>query len=50
MPMDDKRAFNLQQELAELQVALDRKRSEVSNLAVGYRRAVEALVPSRPIH
>ena len=42
LSMDDaKRGFTLQQELDELKVELERKRSEVSNLVVGYRRAVE---------
>ena len=49
--VDEKRAFNLQQEIAELRVTLDRKRSEVSNLVVGYRRAVEGIgpIPADPL-
>ena len=48
---DEKRVFNLQQESAEIQVALERKRSEVSNLVVGYRRAVEGIgpIPADPL-
>jgi len=49
--MDEKAAYELQQELAELQVAVARKRNEVSNLSVGYRRAIEGIgpIPADPL-
>ena len=41
----------LEMELAELQVAIGRKRNEVSNLTVGYRRAESGVspIPSEPL-
>jgi hypothetical protein len=41
----------LESDLAELQVAIARKRSEVSNLTVGYRRAESGIspIPSEPL-
>jgi hypothetical protein len=43
--MEEDAAFARERELTELQVDLKRKRSEVSNLVVGYRRAVEGTSP-----
>jgi hypothetical protein len=43
--LDDKAIHALQDELNELHVALTRKRSEVSNLKLGYIRAVEGSSP-----
>ena len=47
----DQTVQELRQELAELQVALLRKRSEVSNLKVGFIRAVSGAspIPSDPL-
>jgi hypothetical protein len=41
----------LEMDLAELQVAIARKRNEVSNLTVGYRRAESGIspIPSEPL-
>ncbi len=49
--MDDKALYGLQQELSELQVSLVRKRSEVSNLTVGYTRAEDGIgpIPAEPL-
>jgi hypothetical protein len=49
--VDDKALFALRQEITELQVALVRKRSEVSNLTVGYTRAEEGVgaIPPDPL-
>ena len=49
--MERKASYAIEQELAELQVALLRKRSEVSNLTVGYRRAEEGVgsIPAAPL-
>jgi hypothetical protein len=49
--LDDKTANALREDLAELQLALARKRNEVSNLKVGYVRAVEGVgtIPSEPL-
>jgi hypothetical protein len=51
MSKDSQRAFTRQQELADLQLALERKRSEVSSLVTGYRRAVEGIgpIPAEPL-
>ena len=51
MSMDDKTISLLQERLAELHVALLRKRSEVSNLTVGYQRARAGLspIPAEPL-
>jgi O-acetyl-ADP-ribose deacetylase (regulator of RNase III) len=48
---DEKSSYVLRQELAELQVALLRKRSEVSNLTVGFTRATEGegAIPAEPL-
>lgn len=48
---DDKAAKSLREELAELHIELARKRSEVSNLKVGYVRSVEGAspIPSEPL-
>lgn len=43
--MDLKALYALRQELAETQVVALRKRSEVSNLLVGYRRSEEGASP-----
>lgn len=43
--MADVSVYALRQELTELQVQLLRKRSEVSNLSVGYRRAEDGVGP-----
>ena len=50
-PMPDQSVYALRQELTELQVQLLRKRSEVSNLTVGYRRAEEGVgaIPVAPL-
>ena len=45
---DDKTASALRDELAELLLAQARKRNEVSNLKVGYIRAVEGSGPIPP--
>lgn len=45
---DDKTATALRDELAELLLAQARKRNEVSNLKVGYIRAVEGSGPIPP--
>ena len=45
MAQDDESPYVLNQELADLQVALLRKRSEVSNLTVGFTRATEGASP-----
>jgi len=49
--LDDKAANALLEDLAELQLALARKRNEVSNLKTGYIRAVESAgpIPSEPL-
>jgi hypothetical protein len=49
--VDDKAVHALQEEVSELHVALLRKRSEVSNLKLGYTRAVEGSspLPSEPL-
>lgn len=41
----------MQQEITDLQIALERKRSEISNLVVGYRRSIEGLgpIPADPL-
>ena len=46
---EDHKALEL--ELAELQVAIARKRNEVSNLTVGYRRSESGIspIPSEPL-
>ena len=46
---EDPKALEL--ELADLQVAIARKRNEVSNLTVGYRRAQSGIspIPSEPL-
>ena len=46
---EDPKALEL--ELADLQVAIARKRNEVSNLTVGYRRAESGVspIPSEPL-
>lgn len=46
--LDDKTAHALREELADLLVALERKRSEISNLKVGYIRSVEGASPIPP--
>lgn len=47
----DKSANALRQDLADLVLALNRKRDEVSNLKVGYVRAVEGSgpIPAEPL-
>jgi len=45
MAVDPKAVFAMRQELDDLLVALARKRSEVSNLTVGYRRAAGGVSP-----
>ena len=49
--LDDKTAAALREDAAELHLALGRKRSEVSNLKLGYIRAVEGSgsIPSEPL-
>ena len=49
--MDEKTARAHEAELADLQVVLSRKRAEVSNLKVGYTRAVEGTgsIPYEPL-
>lgn len=49
--VDEKSSYVLRQDLAELQVALLRKRSEVSNLTVGFTRATEGAgpIPAEPL-
>ncbi|MFI5267543.1 MAG: hypothetical protein ACHQ7M_09225 [Chloroflexota bacterium] len=49
--VDDNKANALREDLAELQMALTRKHNEVSNLKVGYIRAVEGAgpIPSEPL-
>ncbi|MGH2365910.1 MAG: hypothetical protein ACRDHX_14820 [Chloroflexota bacterium] len=49
--MADESVYALRQELTELQVQLLRKRSEVSNLSVGYRRAEDGVgaIPLPPL-
>jgi hypothetical protein len=49
--LDDKTAKALREELAELQLALNRKHNEVANLKVGYVRAVEGsgAIPEEPL-
>jgi len=51
MAPDPKAVFVIHQELDELLVALARKRSEVSNLTVGYRRAAGGVspIPAEPL-
>ncbi|HLG71839.1 MAG TPA: hypothetical protein VK009_15585 [Chloroflexota bacterium] len=46
--VDGKRAYTLHEELTDLRVALERKRSEISNLKVGYIRSVESGGPIPP--
>ncbi len=49
--VDDATAHALREELADLQVALERKRSEISNLKLGYIRSVEGggFIPPEPL-
>lgn len=49
--VDDAEAHMLRDELADLLVALERKRSEISNLKVGFIRSVESggPIPAEPL-
>ena len=49
--LDNKMASILREDLSEIQLELNRKRNEVSNLKVGYVRAVEGagMIPAEPL-